>query len=231
MFDNNEYINSLLGNLSSSTTTEQKEEQTAYDTQSNYGSQTDFLSSSQSETYNPFEKDDYTTTQNFTEQQSYNSSTPNFFAETKTSRKTTYSEAPLIKKGEQAVTLTKSQSKIRLDTRMKTVLAAFCVIVACLMFVSVFNFVKAGKIEAGFNLKQEQINTLNASISELNNEYIRVTSDEYLEEWAKNKGYTKDIDDFTKVIELGEMYENSTIEDIPSNWFNDVCEFFSKLFA
>lgn len=224
MFDNNEYINSLFSGIPSTTTTEQKEEQTSY------GSQTDFLSSSQSETYNPFEKDDYSTTQNFREQQTYDSSTPNFFAEQKETRKTTFAEAPLIQKSEQAVSLTKSQSKIRFETRMKTVLAVFCVIVACLLFVSVFNFVKASKIEAGFSDKQAQINTLNASITQQSKTYSEYTSIAKLEEWAENKKY-KHINEITKVIELGEMYEEPVIEEIPSNWFNDVCEFFSKLFA
>lgn len=228
MFDNNDYINSLFGDLSSSTTTTEQTEQ-----QSSYSPQTDYLSSLQSgsQTYNPYEKDDYSTTQNFTEQQSYNSTSTNTFSETKESQRTNFSQAPLVQKSEQAVNLVKSQSKIRFETRMKTVLAVFCVIVACLMFVSVFNFIKAGKIESGFSEKEAQINTLNSSISALNNEYIRVTSDEYLETWANSNGYNKNIEDYTITIELGEMYSEAEVEDIPSNWFNDVCEFFSKLFA
>lgn len=228
MIDNNDYINSLFGDLSSSTTTtEQTEQKTTYNPQS------DYLSSLQSETqtYNPYEKDDYSATQNFTEQQSYNSTTSNTLNEVKETQRTNFSQAPLIQKSEQAVNLVKSQSKIRFETRMKTVLAVFCVIVASLLFVSIFNFVKAGKIEASFDEKQSQINMLNASISALNNEYIRVTSDDYLEIWAEQNGYTENIEDHTVTIELTEMYNEPTVEKIPSNWFNDVCEFFSKLFA
>ncbi len=228
MFDNNDYINSLFGDLSSSTTTtEQTEQKTTYNPES------DYLSSLQSETqtYNPYEKDDYSATQNFTEQQSYNSTTSSTLNEVKETQRTNFSQAPLIQKSEQAVNLVKSQSKIRFETRMKTVLAVFCVIVASLLFVSIFNFVKVGKIEASFDEKQSQINMLNASISALNNEYIRVTSDDYLEIWAEQNGYTENIEDHTITIELTEMYNEPTVEKIPSNWFNDVCEFFSKLFA
>lgn len=229
MFDNNDYINSLFGDLSSSstTTTEQTEQQSTYSPQS------DYLSSIQTETptYNPYEKDDYSTTQNFTEQQSYNPTSTSTFGEVRETKRTTYEAAPLIQKSEQAVNLVKSQSKIRFDTRMKTVLAVFCVIVACLLFVSVFNFVKAGKIEAGFDEKQAEINALNASISQLSEKYTYITSEDFLKTWAEDNGYDKSIQDCTITVELGEMYEEPEIEEIPSNWFNDVCEFFSKLFA
>lgn len=230
MFDNNDYINSLFGDLSSSTTTtEQTEQKTTYNPQS------DYLSSlkSETQTYNPYEKDDYSATQNFTEQQSYNPTTTSSFNEIKETRKTSYGEPPLIQISEKPVNLVKSKSKIRLETRMKTVLAVFCVIVASLLFVTVFNFISASKIEAGFEDKQSQINMLNASISDLNVKYNYYTSEDYLgdlETWANEHDY-KYIQDCTVTIQLDEMYEESTIEEIPSNWFNDVCEFFSRLFA
>ena len=35
----------------------------------------------------------------------------------------------------------------------------------------------------------------------------------------------------TKTIKIDEVYEEDSVQEVPSNWFNDVCEFFSKLFA
>ena len=45
------------------------------------------------------------------------------------------------------------------------------------------------------------------------------------------KGSCKNLtkEDFHRMID--EIYEEQFVEDVPSNWFNDVCEFFSKLFA
>lgn len=225
MFDNNDYINSLFGDLSSTTTTTEQEQQTA-------SPQTDYLSSLQSQTtYNPYEKDDYSSTQNFTEEQSYNSPSTNTFTETQETKHYVTMQMPMIEKKEQAVNLVKSQSRIRLETRMKIVLSVFTVIVACLMFVSVFNFVKASRLEASFADKQLQINALEQSISANKASYNEVTSDEYMTKQATDAGYYEPNESNTITIKLGEMFEEPSIEEVPSNWFNDVCEFFSKLFA
>lgn len=224
MFDNNEYINSLFGDMSSTTTTEQ-EQQTA-------SPQTDYLSSLQSQTtYNPYEKDDYSSTQNFTEEQSYNSPSTNTFSETQETKNYVAMQMPMIEKREQTVNLIKSQSRIRLETRMKIVLSLFTVIVACLMFVSIFNFVKANRLEASFADKQLQINALEQSISANKASYNEVTSDEYMTKLATDAGYYEPNETNTITIKLGEMFEEPSVEEVPSNWFNDVCEFFSKLFA
>lgn len=225
MFDNNEYINSLFGDLSSTTTTTEQEQQTA-------SPQTDYLSSLQSQTaYNPYEKDDYSSTQNFTEEQSYNSPSTNTFTETQETKHYMAMQMPMIEKHEQTVNLVKSQSRIRLETRMKIVLSVFTVIVACLMFVSIFNFVKANRLEASFADKQLQINALEQSISANKASYNEVTSDEYMIKLATDAGYYEPNESNTITIKLGEMFEEPSIEEVPSNWFNDVCEFFSKLFA
>lgn len=225
MFDNNDYINSLFGDLSSTTTTTEQEQQTA-------SPQTDYLSSLQSQTtYNPYEKDDYSSTQNFTEEQSYNSPSTNTFSETQETKHYVTMQMPMIEKHEQAVNLVKSQSRIRLETRMKIVLSVFTVIVACLMFVSIFNFVKANRLEASFADKQLQINALEQSISANKASYNEVTSDEYMTKLATDAGYYEPNESNTITIKLGEMFEEPSIEEVPSNWFNDVCEFFSKLFA
>lgn len=225
MFDNNDYINSLFGDLSSTATTTEQEQQTA-------SPQTDYLSSLQSQTtYNPYEKDDYSSTQNFTEEQSYNSPSTNTFTETQETKQFGTMQLPVIEKKEQTVNLVKSQSRIRLETRMKIVLSVFTVIVACLIFVSVFNFIKANRLEASFADKQLQIKALEQSISRNQVSYNEVTSDEYIVQQATDAGYYKPNETNSITIKLGEMFEEPSIEEVPSNWFNDVCEFFSKLFA
>lgn len=220
MFDNNDYINSLFGDLSSTTTTTESTEQSTYSPQTDY------------QTTSSYEKDDYSTTQNYTEEQSYDSTSVNAFRDSQETRVSNFREAPLIQKSEQSVSLIKSQSKIRLETRMKIVLSVFSVVVVCLLFITAFNFIKANKLEAGFADKQAEINMLNASISTLNNEYIRVTSEEFLKNWAEEEnGFVEKNEQNTLVYQLDELYEEPVIEEIPSNWFNDVCEFFSRLFA
>ena len=221
MFDNNEYINSLFGDLSSSTTTTTQDEE-----QSTYSPQTEF-----SPFGNSFERDDYSSTQNFTEQQSYNSGNTNFFGDVQESRKTATMHTPMIEKSEQAVTLVKSQSKIRFETRMKIVLSVFSVIVACLLFVTVFNFMKANKLESQFASKQLQINQLQQDILAKKASYTWVENDLDLKEWADMNGFQVKTDENTMVIQLEEMYVEPEIQDVPTNWFNDVCEFFGKLFA
>ena len=61
------------------------------------------------------------------------------------------------------------------------------------------------------------------SINKLNVEYNDIGSlDGYVD---KQEG----VNSFT--VSLNEFYIEPEIEQIPSNWFNDVCEFFSNLFA
>ncbi len=219
MFDNNDYINSLFGDLSSTTTTEQEQ-------QSTYSPQIDFSPLSSS-----YERDDYSSTQNFTEQQSYNSTNTNIFGDIQETKKTSAMHTPMIQKSAQAVNLVKAQPKIRLETRMKIVLSVFSVIVACLLFVTIFNFVKANKLEAQFASKQLQINQLQEDILNQKASYTWIDNDLDLKKWADSNGFHDIQESNTMVIELDEMYEESSIEELPSNWFNDICEFFSGLFA
>ena len=223
MFDNNEYINSLFGDLSSSTTTETQTEQ-----QTSYSPQTEFSPYSAN-----YERDDYSSTQNFTEQQSYNSTNTNFFGDVQESKKVTQMNTPMIEKGAEVVNLVKSQSKIRLETRMKVVLSVFSVIVACLLFVTIFNFIRAGKLESQFANKQMQINQLEQDILASRASYTWVDDDAELKKRARDAGFTDKNNTNTMEIPLTEMYVDveTDVESIPSNWFNDICEFFSKLVA
>lgn len=222
MFDNNDYINSLFNNTSTTTETD------STDTQQTYSPQTDYSSTSYA---NPYEKDDYSSTQNYTEQQSYNSTSSNLFSDTQEQKHISQMNTPMIKKSAEPVNLVKSQSKIRFETRMKIVLSVFSVIVACLLFVSVFNFIQARKIQSTFSDKQAQINSLELSISNSKSTYTLVTDDEYIRQWAESQNFVEKDETNSAVIYLDEMFDESTVEGIPSNWFNDVCEFFSKLFA
>ena len=222
MFDNNDYINSLFGDLSSSTTT--TEQQT--EEQSTYSPQTEFSPFGSS-----YERDDYSSTQNFTEQQSYNSGTTNLFGETQETKKVSSMHTPMIEKSAAPVNLVKSQQRIRLETRMKIVLSVFSVIVACLLFITVFNFVKANKIESQFASKQLQINELQQDILNQRATYTWIENDLDLKEWADSNGFHEKNQTNTMVIELDEMYTESSTDELPTNWFDDLCEFFSKLVA
>ena len=224
MFDSNEYLNSLFNNDYSSTTvadTENEiENQTTYSPQSDYSSQTSM-----------YERDDYSSAQNYTEQTSYESISSNLFSEPQTQVKTSSMNTPMIERSAPVVNLVKSKARIRLETRMKIVLSVFSVIVACLLFISIFNFISAHKIEASFLGKQQQINNLEQSILEAKNSYNSVTSEEYIDNWAKVEGFKDKNEENTIVVKLGEFYEEPVVEEVPTNWFNNVCEFFSKLFA
>lgn len=220
MFDSNDYLNSLF-NTDYSTTTEtetEREQQTTFSPQTEYSTPT-------------YERDDYSSTQNFTEQQSYNSFNSNRFTESEQqTTRVSQMHTPMIEKSAPVVNLVKSRARIRLETRMKIVLSVFSVIVACLLFVSVFNFITANKLESTFVGKQQQINELELRISESEIKY-NVKVNKGFDDWAEENGYKQVNSENTRTIKIDEVYEESTIEEVPTNWFNDVCEFFSKLFA
>lgn len=222
MFDSNDYLNSLFNTDYSTTTT--TEEDTLTEQQTTYSPQTGYSASS-------YEKDDYSSAQNFTEQQSYNSFSSNRFTETEQqTTKVSQMHTPMIEKSAPVVNLVKSRARIRLETRMKIVLSVFSVIVACLLFVSIFNFITVNKLEASFAGKQQQINELELRISESEAQYNLKVSDGF-DKWVEENGYKTVSSESTKTIRIDKVYEESIIEEVPTNWFNDVCEFFSKLFA
>ena len=218
------FINSLN---STTTSTETETSQEVGQTQS-YNPQTNYSNDSYSQDYS---SDDYSSAQNYTEQQTYNPTT-NVSAEISEQKAAFQAmEVPSIEKEQPAVNLIKKRQRIRFDARMKIVASVFAVIVACLMFVTVFNFVRAKQIESTFSSKQAQINELQASISQIESEYNLVSDDGYLRDWAAENSFVEATDENTIVIKLDEMYTESQVEKVPSNWFNDVCDFFSKLFA
>ncbi len=192
--------------------------------------------------YNPYMsdnsyQDDYSTAQNYEEQSSYDSSVRSVEPERTEQRVISQMHTPVIRKEQEAVVLTKTKAKIYLQARMKIVIAMFITIVSALLFVSIFNFVNAAKINATLAEKQITIKGLQESISQLKDEYNTMTDDGYMKQEAMKPtdkgglGFVESTDSNTTVLEYGEIYTEPVIEELPSNWFNDVCDFFSNLFA
>lgn len=227
MFDDDLF--SMFNNNYTATDTEEESSSTSTYSPSSYEqpSQT---------TYNPYMsdnsyQDDYSTAQNYEEQSSYDSSVRSVEPERTEQRVISQMHTPVIRREQEAVVLTKTKAKIYLQARMKIVIAMFITIVSALLFVSIFNFVNAAKINASLAEKQITINALQESISHMKGEYNTMTDDGYMKQEASNSGFVESTDSNTTVLEYGEVYTEPVIEELPSNWFNDVCDFFSNLFA
>ena len=227
MFDDD--LLSMFNNYTSTTDTEEETSSTSAYNPSSYTEPTQT-------TYNPYVsdngyQDDYSVTPNYEEQSSYNSDVRSVEPERTEQRVISQMHTPVIKKEQEAVVLTKTKAKVYLQARMKIVIAMFITIVSALLFVSIFNFVNASKINATLAEKQITIEELQASITSLKGEYNRMTDDGYMKQEASNSGFVESTDSNTTVLEYGEIYTQPEIEELPSNWFNDVCDFFSNLFA
>ena len=227
MYDDDLY--SIYNAFNTTTTTDEDEEQQSVSSYnpSSYGSTTT--------SYNPYStdtgyQDDYSVTPNYEEQSSYNSVRQAEEVEAPRSQVVSQMNTPMIKREAPAVVLTKTKQKIYLQARMKIVLAMFVTIVCSLLFVSIFNFVNVGKINSSIADKQATINELQANISELQATYNMLSDDGYVEELATNSGFV-DSSESATTLNYGEVYTEPVIEDLPSNWFNDVCDFLSGLFA
>ncbi len=230
MFDDDLY-NYYTG---TSTETEQEQPQA----QVSYGqNQTDTASS-----YNPYTStssydsdydDDYSVTPNYTEQKSYESNSTtslesnNDVEEVKRYRKM---NMPVITKQEETVTVTKTTQKIQLQPRMKIAISMFAIIMFSLVFVIIWNFVSVNKLNATIADKQVVINELSANINGLETEYTLLGDEEQLRELAQNAGFVEANESNTFYADSGEFFVEQPVKDLPSNWFNDVCDFFSHLF-
>lgn len=222
MYEDNDDLFSFFNSYNSGSTTTETEQET--DTTVGYNpSSYNGYSSNQDTGF----VDDYTTNQNFEEQRFYQPTQTSNPVQTTTVAPSRNMETPMILKEEKAVTLTKTRQKIQLNSRMKIMIAMFSVIMAALVFVIAFNFVTASKINANSAQKIQTIESLQASISELSDSYNVYTSDEYL----KQQGFVESNETNTFRVSLEEIPAEPTVAELPSNWFNDVCEFFSKLFA
>ena len=227
MYDDDFYsiLNSLAGNTT--TTTEQKTEQQTTTTPT--------YSAPSTPSYSPLaDDDDYSVNQNYEEQKSYNSVNQSYEDSTETTNnvfEVRQMSAPMIKKEEPTVNLIKKRQRIELGARMKIIASMFAVIVATLIFAIVWNFASAASMKATFAEKQVEINALTQSIMGLKEEYTLLSDDEQIKTKAENEGYVESTDDNTIVVDFDSYYAEQAIEDVPSNWFNDVCDFFSRLFA
>ena len=185
----------FFSKYSSTTTTS---EETSQET---YRPQTDYSANSQQ-----FDDDqDYSVTQNFTEQKSYNSVSQNTFEEEDEQEQrfeTPSLNAPVIQRSEPTVNLIKKRAKLVLETRMKVVVAVFSMLVACLLFISIFNFIQVGKIESQFASKQIEIANLEKSITDSKATYTLVSDDEYLRQWAETNEFVETNDTNTIVVDI-----------------------------
>ncbi len=223
-----DFLNSLGSTTVTDNETQQsQQETTSYSPNSSYNNYTDVSKG----TY-----DDYSMTQNYAEEQTYNPTyntnfDDNYTAEPVQVKKPYRMETPTIRKDETpVVNLVKTKHKIELQARMKIVIAMFSVIMSLLLFVSVYNFVYANKLKASFADKQTEISTLQADISKLVNEYNNYSDS--VKDTAAEKGYVDITDENTMSIKLGEFHEEQVVEsNLPSGWFNKVCDFLSGIFS
>lgn len=220
----------ILNSMNSTTTTTESEQENT--TSSSFGPQT----------YNPYSSvdddpysDDYSVRPNYEEQRSYNSVNQNYSVNSEQDEQKTYivnqMATPTIKKDEPTVNLIKKRQRIELQARMKIMISMFAVIVAALIFAIVWNFVSVGKMEATFAGKQQEITALQESIMGLRNEYTSLSDDEQIKNKAESEGYVDQTSENTIKLDLEEIYDEHVIADLPSNWFNDVCDFLSGIFS
>ena len=182
--------------------------------------------------------DDYTVRQNYTEEQSYNSNSMQTIDENVEDGQETFTyniSLPTIEKEkepeQEVVSLIKTRQKITLSPRMKIVISAFSIIMFALVFLIIFNYASLGGLRATIADKEAIVAELQLSISELKETYNMLDNDEALKDRAENAGFVEKNDTNTARVSLGEFYTEETVEKLPSNWFNDVCEFFSRIFG
>lgn len=120
---------------------------------------------------------------------------------------------------------------LNLSARMKVVLASFIVIVCSLMFATIWNFALAAKLNDKMIENQQTISDLKVSIKNLGEEYNVLGDEETIREIAKKLDFVQADDSNTVEISFDEMFEEPTVEEVPSNWFNDVCNFLTSLFS
>jgi len=223
MFNDEQEIN-FFG--SSFTTTEEKTENKNNQT---YDFPKSELSTEKQTNIDSFE-DDYSINQNFEEQTNYDIGTQDsVYSSTEKQEKLRPIDMPLIEKPVEEVTEPAYQP-INLSARMKIVLSSFVVIVASLLFATVWNFIAIAKLNSTIADKTAMVNELQVSITNLSEEYDLLGDSEHLKDLMENAGYIESNDSNTITISLDDMYKEHVIEEIPSNWFNDVCNFITSLF-
>ncbi|MBQ8425938.1 MAG: hypothetical protein IJX17_08000 [Clostridia bacterium] len=219
MFENEQEVNFFGSNVVVETEKESK--------------QTYNFSQSQVETKKDKEKetfDDYSAQQNFDEETNYESKPHSLnYVNTNEEQESDTFFLPLIEKKvkEEVKTV---ETPIVLNARMKLLLTSFIVIVSSLLFATVWNFVTISKLSASVANKSQVVQELQVSINDLSDEYNLLGDIEHLKELIDEAGYIESNDSNTITISLDDMYKEHNISEMPSNWFNDVCNFISSLF-
>lgn len=121
--------------------------------------------------------------------------------------------------------------KLNFTGRMRIVLTSFIVIVASLMFATIWNFVLTARLNASIAEKEVMANELELSINDLTAEYNLLSDETYLKSVAEGLNYSESDSTNTTHISLDEMYTEQVVQDVPSNWFNDVCNFLTSIFS
>ncbi len=220
-----------FGLYGGATSVETEEENESQLNQSTSLGQTGYEQSS----YDDVTYDDYSVTPNYSEEQSYNSTSPVAAEQVEEVSAVRGIYMPTIQREQEeeqeTVSLIKTRQKITLAPRMKIIISAFSVVMFALLFLIIFNYASLGGINATIADRQITASQLQSDIRALREEYNLVDNDESIKVRAEEAGYVEIGDDNAVYINLGEYYTQETVQDLPSNWFNDLCDFFSKLFA
>jgi len=216
------YDNDLFNGMFSKYTTTEDEQQTINETSTAQEQQT-FSPYTQQDYYG-----DYSTNQNYEEESSYNSIVREPQFEQQQTQVLRQMDTPTIIQQEQPVNLIKKREKMVISPRLKVAAVVFSMIFALIVFASIWNFAMIGKLQASFAGKEFEINQLEQSIKDLNVAYKELDSSNL----EGNLGYVEKVDGVNSfTLSMDDYYVEPEIEKLPSNWFNDVCEFFSQMFA
>lgn len=219
----------FMNNSSTTTETSKDNVSQTYEETPSYSSRTDTAADDYQY------QDDYSVTPSYNGETGYNSQRTEAATQTEEPVQTPLRaiNAPLIQKREEVetVTLTKTRQVIRLSGRMKIVLSMFVVIMAALVAAIAWNFASVGRLNGEIAEKQQMIASLQSSINSLDDEYNLLGDDGTIKEKAEQQGYVDSNDTNTVVVEVGETYTKPAAQEVPSNWFNDFCNFLSRIFG
>ena len=119
------------------------------------------------------------------------------------------------------------KSSFRLNARGKIAICVFSIIFAALVAFSIYNAVIIGQLNTSVALKNQAVVGQTAVINDLTAEYngLAVNVEE-----GFSMGYRPTTEaDFVEVVASPRATKTTT--QIESNWFDRLCEFFSKLFG
>ena len=181
-----------------------------------------------------FETDDYSVNSNFKEETGYDiKSKVQSFSEHENETFSFFKPITIERakyKDQEQVALTKTIEKFHVGGRVKLVLSSFVVVMLSLMVAIVWNFAQLAKLNTSMSEKEVAINELQNSITNLNEEYKLLDSEEKTKQVAEASGYVERTEANSKVVSLGEMYTEAKPAEVSSNWFNDVCNFLTHVF-